>query len=262
MRRLILCAQHGIALSVTALAALCAWTGPVLAQATGDPIVRLAAADDDGPGWSQLSPAQRGALAPLQRDWDKLELAQKQKWLELAARYPRIADDERRRLQARMTEWARMTPQERVRARQHFQEVRKVSPEDRQEKWRAYQALPEDQRRRLAGGAARRSDSVRSIGLVGIRSGAQSPKLNIVANPAYAEPPKAVAPTVVQARPGATTKLLSQRPTPPTHQQPGLQKIAAEPEFIDPETLLPRRGPQGAATRPARVQDPRATAKP
>jgi len=58
-----------------------------------------------------------------------------------------------------------------------------------------------------------------------------------------------VAPTVVQAKPGATTNLMSRSATPPTHQQPGLAKIAATPGLVDSVTLLPRRGSQGAAAR-------------
>jgi hypothetical protein len=57
---------------------------------------------------------------------------------------------------------------------------------------------------------------------------------------------------VVQAKPGVTTNPISVRPAPPLHQQPGLPKIAATPEFVDKRTLLPQRGPQGAATEPPR----------
>jgi hypothetical protein len=56
-----------------------------------------------------------------------------------------------------------------------------------------------------------------------------------------------VAPTVVQARPGASTNLVSKQPTPPLQLQTGLPKITATPGFVDSQTLLPRRGPQGAA---------------
>jgi hypothetical protein len=76
-------------------------------------------------------------------------------------------------------------------------------------------------------------------------------KSNIVPNPGLAAPPKPVAPTVVQAKPGATTSLMSDRRAPPSHQQTGLPKIAATPGFVDSTTLLPKRGPQGAAIVPA-----------
>jgi hypothetical protein len=62
---------------------------------------------------------------------------------------------------------------------------------------------------------------------------------------------------MVQAAPGATTTLISKRPAPPSHQQPGLPKIAATPNFVDKQTLLPQRGAQGAAVvPPAATQAP------
>ena len=60
-----------------------------------------------------------------------------------------------------------------------------------------------------------------------------------------AAPPRPVAPTVVQAQPGATTTLISKPPAPPPHQQPGLPKIAATPGFVDQATLLPTARPAG-----------------
>jgi hypothetical protein len=64
-----------------------------------------------------------------------------------------------------------------------------------------------------------------------------------------------VAATVIQARPGATTTLVSKPPTPPVHQQIGLPKITASPSFVDKATLLPIRGPQGAATVSVNTSD-------
>ncbi len=65
-------------------------------------------------------------------------------------------------------------------------------------------------------------------------------------------PPQAIGPTVLQARPGATTSLMTRPIEPPAHHQAGLPKIAASRGFVDPATLLPQRGPQGAAVvRPA-----------
>ena len=58
---------------------------------------------------------------------------------------------------------------------------------------------------------------------------------------------KPVSPTVVQAKPGASTTLVSKTPAPPLHHQAGLPKIAATDGFVNPSTLLPSRGPQGAA---------------
>jgi len=81
------------------------------------------------------------------------------------------------------------------------------------------------------------------------REGSQA-KANVVPNPNLAERPKSVAPTVVQAAPGATTRFVTRPATPPEHQQSGMPKITATPEFINRSTLLPKRGPQAAAVSP------------
>ena len=75
-------------------------------------------------------------------------------------------------------------------------------------------------------------------------------KRNVV-NARAPAPAKVVAPTVVQTKPGATTTSMARRAPPPLHHQAGLPKIAATPAFVNPDTLLPRRGPQGAAVRAA-----------
>ena len=59
-----------------------------------------------------------------------------------------------------------------------------------------------------------------------------------------------------QARPGATTTPMTTRAAPPLHQQAGLPKIAATPTFVNPATLLPKRGPQGAAVRSVAAHEP------
>ena len=105
------------------------------------------------PAWEALTPAQRQALAPLQRDWPAIEPGRKDKWIELASRFPSMTPDERLRMQARMTEWARMTPDERTRARLQFQETRQLPSDEKQARWEAYQALTEEERKTLAGRA-------------------------------------------------------------------------------------------------------------
>ena len=61
---------------------------------------------------------------------------------------------------------------------------------------------------------------------------------------------KPVGPTVVQAKPGATTTLMTTSAEPPAHHRPGQPKIAALPGQVDPSTLLPQSGPQAAASSP------------
>ena len=206
--------------------------------------------------------AHRQALKPLEAQWSTLTAEGKQKWLEIAARFPTLPADERVRIQARMTEWARMSPQERGRVRLNFQEAQQASPRDRQAQWDAYRALPEEQKRQLAARATpaetRRAAPVPPGGVGTAAQEAATAKSNIIPNPAHAQPPRQVAPTVVQAQPGATTTLITKRAAPPGHQQTGLPKISATPEFVDQATLLPQRGPQGAAAHSSAASAARA----
>jgi len=219
-------------------------------------------AADRGVGWAALTPAQQQSLAPLQRDWDTIDANRRQKWLEVVTRFPTMAPAERERVRARMVEWARMTPTERAGARLQFQEASRVPAEERAAKWQAYQALPEEERRTLA---LRARPAVRAASAPAAVEAASRPRTgaDAVAGNAKrnvvpvlpAAPTRVVAPTVVQARPGATTTTMSTRASPPPHHQAGLPKIAATPGFVDPATLLPQRGPQGAAVRAAASSD-------
>lgn len=199
---------------------------------------------EQGPRWASLSQAQRQALEPLQKDWSGIEASRKVKWLEVAARMPSMTPEERDRVRQRMVEWSRLSPAERGRARFNFQEARSMPPEDRQARWEAYQALSDEERRALA---AQAKASARPPPTPPGQTKAPEPKRNTVPEPApVMQVAKPVAPTVVQARPGATTTLVTRPSSPPAHQQPGLPKIAASEEDVDPVTLLPRRGPQAA----------------
>lgn len=203
--------------------------------------------------WSGLDLAQKQALAPLQRDWAALDEQRKQKWLEVAARFPSMPEDERGRVRERMTEWARLTPSERTRARLQFQEAQQLPAAERQARWQAYQSLSLEERNKLAqrakpvGKAVAPSDSAPRTATA---PAAVAGKRNLVQSPSL-PPSRAVSPTIVQAKPGATTTSMSTKVAPPVHHQAGLPKIAATPGFVDPATLLPKRGPQGAAVRSA-----------
>lgn len=205
--------------------------------------------------WRSLSAAERRALHPLEGEWGGLDLARRQKWLEIADRFPTLSASDQERAQERMAQWAQLSPEDRGKARMLFQEAKQVSPSDRGSKWEAYQSLPEEARQQLGERAvdtrreaARGPESRRSNAASDARVGSGR-KSNLVPNPAFAAPPVAVAPTVTQAGPGATTSLMSTRPEPPRHQHTGLPKIAATPIFVDQATLLPKRGAQAAETR-------------
>jgi hypothetical protein len=206
---------------------------------------------EEGVRWQGLTPAQREALAPLEREWPSIDAARKQKWVAIAGRYQALSPEERARIHSRMVEWAKLTPAERGQARLRFEEARQVPAPDRSARWQAYQALPPEQREQFAARAARAASAPvatdPSTKPRPLTRDSKEAKSNIVPNPALAQAPRPVAPTLVQAAPGATTTLITRRPAPPPHQQSGMPKIAATPEFVHRSTLLPKRGPQAAA---------------
>ena len=195
--------------------------------------------------WSQLSPAQRTVLTPLERDWASISPARQQKWAEVANRFPAMPADERSRVQQRIAEWSRLSPQERASTRLNFQEARQISPDERRQQWEAYRALPADERRALAESAAHQRPASAAPRRPDTDARAKS---SVVRAPAAAAP-QPVGPMVVRRGTGATTNLVSKPAAPPLHQQAGLPKVAATPGFVDSATLLPKRGAQGAAAR-------------
>lgn len=231
------------ALLVIALSA-CLWAGSSLAQGSS-------------PSWAELSAAERLALHPLQSHWNSIDGARRQKWREIAARLPAMPRDQQIRMQARMAEWASMSPSQRNAARLHFETTRQVPMSERQALWEAYQALPEAQRKALATKAVQRKvatpPTAASASAMAASRKAEldqtQPKSNVVAKPADVSP-RPIGPGTVQASVGASTRPITQRPAPPRHQQVGMPKIAATPGFVNRDTLLPQRGPQGAAAEP------------
>ncbi len=67
--------------------------------------------------WNELTPAQRQVLQPLQPRWSEIDALRKQKWIDIAARYPKMTPEQQSRTSSRMVEWAAMTPAERNAAR-------------------------------------------------------------------------------------------------------------------------------------------------
>ncbi|HET8871981.1 MAG TPA: DUF3106 domain-containing protein [Aquabacterium sp.] len=225
---------------------------------------------DANPSWAQLTAAQKAALKPLAAQWDTLDATSKDKWLNLASRYPTLPAKDQERMQERMTQWAKLPPKARGEARLRFMQTRQLPAEERQEKWAAYQALPPDERKALARQARRKQHPVfLADDVVGPREQGQifsgrtptaklqEKKNNVVPNTISAAPgPTTAAPTLVKASRGATTSLINDRPAPPLHQHTGLPKIAATKGFVDPNTLLPKKGPQGAAMSPVTESAP------
>lgn len=218
----------------------------------------VARQSESGPPWKSLRPSDQAALAPLEKSWPTLDASRKEKWLVLARRLPEMSDKERIRIRERMVEWVAMSPLERGRARQNFQEMQLGRLEDRQALWEAYQALPVEQRQALAqrakpaGSSSMHTPRAAASAAADGRVAAATKRNLVPANPGTGAP-RPVSPTLVQAKPGATTTLLTTSASPPAHNQPGLPKIAATDGFVNPSTLLPKRGPQGAAARSAAI---------
>lgn len=215
--------------------------------------------------WRQLTPRQQQVLQPLRHHWARMDDISRDKWLGVAERYPKLGTAEQARVRERMAQWSDITPKERGEARLRFQQSRQLSPDERQKKWEAYQSLPKEDRDDLQRQAVRRAKPVfLADKMVGPREAQQAfgvkrnaaavqtdRKTNLVPTPnGSATHAAAVAPTVVKAGPGATTNLVTQRPSPALHQQSGLPKIAATKGFVDPVTLLPQRGAQSAGMAP------------
>ena len=233
------------------------------ATAASRPAVIAAPAPSGGTVWSALTPGQRSALAPLEKDWSGINSSRKRKWLEVAARFPSMQPQEQRRIQDRMAEWARLSPAERGRARLSFQEAKQLSPRERQAQWQAYQTLPDNVRNALVASAAgsapqpgkppaSRSTAVSASGV----AQALGAKAAVPAGKSAAGTVQAVAPTLVQAGPGATTTSIGKSATPPVHHSPGQPKIAAKPGQVDRTTLLPRK-PEAAAAGAASASTPK-----
>jgi len=158
------------------------------------------------PLWTELTEAQRQALTPLAPKWDTVSEAQKRKWLALSQNYPRMSGAEQELLHSRMTEWAALSPQQRTQARLNFGEAKQISPDDKKAKWEAYQALPPEEKRKLAAGAAK--------------------------------PPA----TAAAVKPVPAAKLAT---VPPPKRVVKAPRIAAGPHQVDQNTLLPQPAPAG-----------------
>ncbi|MDO5625235.1 MAG: DUF3106 domain-containing protein [Pseudomonadota bacterium] len=140
MRPLLL--TTALALGLIALAGT-----PALAQ----PAAASAGAAAGDVAWTELSAEQKAALSPLAALWPTLGGEHQRKWVALAYNYSRLTPEEQATLQSRMAEWASLTPAQRRQARLNFGEVRRALPADeRRAKWEEYQALPPQERERLA----------------------------------------------------------------------------------------------------------------
>ena len=206
-----------------------------------------------GPVWTELSPAHRKVLAPLASDWNGLDARSKERWIDVAGRYPKMKPDEQQRANQRMGEWAHMSVAERTQARMNFQEASSLSKEEREARWKAYQALPEEKKRELAAKRVEARAGAASANVAAVRRHAPAaldtvqPKNNVIGAAAPVRNAAGSAPAAATKPVGVTTTLLTRKATPPAHQHDGAPKIAAGPNAVDRTTLLPKHTTVAAA---------------
>lgn len=144
--------------SLTLCAALLALAGLVGAQTLPAPAAAKPAAASAATSskslWKDLSAPQQLALDPLKAEWDHMEAARRQKWLDIANRYSSMKPDEQQRVQERMRAWLKLTPEERRLARENYTLSKKIDKGQKSAQWEQYQQLPEEEKRKLAADAA------------------------------------------------------------------------------------------------------------
>ncbi len=114
-----------------------------------------------------------------------------------------------------MTEWVALSPQQRTEARLNFGETQQIAPDDKKAKWEAYQALSPEEKRKLAAGAAK---------------------------------PPATAAAVKPVTPEKLANVPKVQSESRTKNEPKTPRIAAAPDQVDPNTLLPQQGPGSLAS--------------
>ena len=249
-------------MACAALVTLASATAPLAAERATAPVTEPkapAVASVSTTSWAELNPDQKAALTPLQREWDSIDGVRQKKWLEVAGRFKSMPDTERQRIQQRMAHWASLTPAKRNQVRMQFLEAKQLPAEQHQARWQEYQALSPDEKLALARQGRQPAASASVAAPVADRNSASRPpeavagKANQVQSPQNS---RQTTGTSLQAKPGATTRPLTTPASPPAHHLPGLPKIVATEGFVDPATLLPKRGPQGAAVRSALTDGP------
>lgn len=156
------------------------------------------------PQWNELDAAQQQALHPLMRSWAELSDVQRRKWIAIVKNFPKLSPLEQAKVQERMSAWAALKPIERERARENFASSKLAQPSTKTGSWEEYQALPKEERDKLASQAAKKRASA-----------AKTPK-PVISNPVSLQPEP--------PHPHAT----------PEEQRGNLRNLIA------PHTLLPR----------------------
>lgn len=187
-----------------------------------------------GPVWTELSRAQRDVLAPLQERWNTMGELTKRRWLSLADGFDQLSEDDQDKLRRRMQTWANLSVQQRNQARLNFFSSRQLSADELQSKWDAYQALSEEEKRRLAAKAAPKARGAATVlRPPSKRKLASVPAAN-VAPASVANPPKILPPALVTVPAAVHGTPAPQPPSPPVQTAPVVTPQAAPAVNLPP----------------------------
>ena len=100
-------------------------------------------------GWHQLGAKERQALAPLAARWGEISEGQRSKWRTIAKNFDQLPEADQQLMQTRMKEWAALSPVQRNQARLNFNTVQSVSKDQKKNRWDEYQALSDEEKRKL-----------------------------------------------------------------------------------------------------------------
>lgn len=199
--------------------------------------------------WSGLTPKQQVLLAPLERDWPEISDTQRSKWLSATPTLATMSGEEIKRVHDRIRDWTFLSGSERLNARIGFQVTRQLTAEQRQARWEAYQALPAEERKALAEKAMARRQALAAAPARAAKP-LVPPKSSAMPAPPRLVAPALVTSTLVQAKPGATTVLITRDLAKPRRQAAPSPKVA-DPSQLDPHTLLPlKKTPPASAPLP------------
>lgn len=128
--------------------------GPNTTTATQQPTPatpsKIAKKPDAKPTWSDLTPAQQHALAPLAGEWKKMGLNGKEKWLVIGNKFAAMSPAEQERMQERMRDWVKLTPVERRSVRESYTRAKKLDADKKSAQWKEYQQLSDEQKKKLS----------------------------------------------------------------------------------------------------------------
>jgi hypothetical protein len=203
------------------------------------------------PYWNELTAEQQQELQPLASHWHTLNAGHKRKWLALSRNYANMSADDQTTLHSRMIEWAALSNQQRAQARLNFAEVKRLPADERKAKWEQYQALSDEEKRRLAErapakprGAAIPVRPVPAQKLVAVPAvtpaGQHTPRIMLAPPPSPATP-ALTAPTAAVLAGSPPERTSAVVPTPAAAGSSGLamQPIPAEAQVLVPSSSLP-----------------------